>query len=177
MTAAAASAIVLVACGHGGQSPRHAPPADLPATGTCRFVSASEMRRITGLRLIKPVQSPAGCSYLYDATATVPSIDPLATVAPPSAPPGIVLYVYTDPRAVANVSRVLQDPYFKHLSGLGTDAGWDNTDHELRVVLDSVAVRIVVTPPDPPQHFRTGDLQALAVEVFTTVRTRLPGVI
>jgi hypothetical protein len=41
-------------------------------------------------------------------------------------------------------------------------------------VLDSVAVMIIITPPDPPQHFRTGDLQALAVEVFTTARPRLP---
>jgi len=67
-------------------------------------------------------------------------------------------------------------PTLSRVSGLGGDAGWDSTADELRVVARSVAVMIVITPPDPPQHLRTTDFEELAVTIFKTVRTRLPQV-
>jgi hypothetical protein len=173
----AAAAVALAACEPGGH-PRQAgtagTPGDLPTSGNCRYVSASEMQRITGLRTIRPTESKAGCSYLYDATIALPS--ELNGTPAVNLPPSIDVYVYTDPRDVDNMSQALRDPTLSRVSGLGGNAGWASTAGELRVVAPSVAVMIVITPPDPPQHFRTRDVEELAVTIFKTVRTRLPHV-
>ena len=130
------------------------------------------MEEITGLRTIWPRETKAGCSYLYDAATISPS--ELNGVPVVNIPPGIDVYVYTDPHAVDTMSQTLQDPTLSRVSGLGGDAGWDSTGGELRVVTPPVAVMIVVTPPAAPKHLRTSDYEGLAVTTFKTVRPRLP---
>jgi hypothetical protein len=134
-------------------------------------VSAADIARATGLHTIKPVETTGGCSYLFDANATVPSFNPDDFSEP--LPPSVDFYFYSDSVGIAGVVKDLDSGTLTKVEGLGLDAGWDDKNHELAVRLQSGVVRIDVTPPNQPQHFRTTDLRAIAVQVFKAAEPRL----
>lgn len=177
---AAISAAALTACSSTSPAGESAAPGNGHADsvllpGKCRFLSAADVARATGLRTIKPVETEGGCSYLFDANAVIPSLDPAVDPAKldESLPPSIDFYFWSDSVAINGVTTDLASGTFTKVPGVGKDAGWSDKNQELAVVLQNGVVRIEVTAPKQPQRFRTGDLRAIAVQLFKAAEPRL----
>lgn len=147
-------------------------PTQFPAakTGKCRYVTPAEMEKITGLPVIKPVETIGTCEYLYSADATEPTV---GSINSNNVPPSVSIQYETDPYSVNAVGEDISRGI--PVAGLGVRAAWDSYYGELDVRLKRTAIRIMITAPTAPQHFRTANLQTIAIAVFRVAEPRLNG--
>lgn len=158
-------------------SPVQSSPVQFPAatTGKCRYVTPDEMEKITGLPVIKPVETKGTCEYLYSSDATEPTVEPTDINNLPPLPPSVSIQYETDSYAVNAVDRDIANSQHGNtpVPGLGTSAAWSDDRRELLVRLTNTAIRISVTAPAAPQQFNTSDLKAIAIAVFKAAEPRL----
>jgi hypothetical protein len=146
-----------------------------PPNGQCRLVSVPEVSRATGLKTVKPV--PIGtdpnliCSYLYDSSATIPTLEDFDNGKPE--PASVYVGFYADSTGINGVDSDLASG-LSPVPGLGVTAGWNDERGELVVKLPHAAMRIVVDEPDPGQRLRTTDRKAIAIQVYHAAAPRLP---
>ncbi len=147
-----------------------------PTTGQCRLVSVPEVSRATGLKTVKP--TPIGkepdliCSYFYDLSATVPTLEDLNNGK--TVPANLYVGFFATSVGIDGVDRDLANGKLVDVPRLGVPAGWNEELGELVLKLPHGAMRISVDKPDPGQHLRTSDRKAIAIDVYHAAASRLP---
>jgi hypothetical protein len=144
----------------------------------CRFVTADEMAKVTGVPQTKPIPRPGQCYYVFDPAFVFPSFNPAAAVIP-SPPPSISLMYDEGSTIIDAFAEDRKNPRDELVDGLGAPAQWYELDSgpdaliELEVRLPRGVVRIDIIPPDPPQKLSTGN-KDLAIAIFKIAKPRLP---
>ena len=164
------SAAVLASCSTSNPAPGGSTSSSAATAGKCRYVTATEMARATGLAAVKPVETVGGCSYLLDPSDSMPSQS-----ATTGLPPSVDFYFYRDTVGISGAETDLSSPDVHHISDLGFPAGYRDDDgwYELVARVPNGAVRVIVAQPDPPQHLRTDDRTAIAVQILRAAQPRL----